>query len=107
MAGLPVDPRLARILLEAGRTGCLREALVIAAFLSIQDPRERPGDKTEAADQKHAQFADERSDFIAVLNLWRAAREQTTGGAARRGAGARRISCRSCACGSGRTCTTS
>ena len=80
MASLPVDPRLARILLEAGRTGCLREALVIAAFLSIQDPRERPGDKTEAADQKHAQFADERSDFIAVLNLWRAAREQTTGG---------------------------
>ena len=80
MAGLPVDPRLARILLEAGRTGCLREALVIAAFLSIQDPRERPADKTEAADQKHAQFADERSDFIAVLNLWRAAREQTTGG---------------------------
>ena len=79
MASLPVDPRLARILLEAGRTGCLREALVIAAFLSIQDPRERPADKTEAADEKHAQFADERSDFIAVLNLWRAAREQGDG----------------------------
>jgi ATP-dependent helicase HrpA len=79
MASLPVDPRLARILLEAGRTGCLREALVIAAFLSIQDPRERPSDKTEAADEKHAQFADERSDFIAVLNLWRAAREQAAG----------------------------
>ena len=79
MASLPVDPRLARILLEAGRTGCLREALVIAAFLSIQDPRERPADKTEAADEKHAQFADERSDFIAVLNLWRAAREQAHG----------------------------
>jgi len=74
MAALPVDPRLARVLLEAGRQRCLSEALVIAAFLSIQDPRERPSDKTEAADQAHALFADERSDFVAVLNLWRAAR---------------------------------
>jgi ATP-dependent helicase HrpA len=80
MAALPVDPRLARILLEAGRQRCLSEALVIAAFLSIQDPRERPSDKTEAADQAHALFADERSDFVAVLNLWRAAREQTAAG---------------------------
>jgi len=53
MAALPVDPRLARVLLEAGRQRCLTEALVIAAFLSIQDPRERPSDKTEAADQAH------------------------------------------------------
>ena len=53
---------------------------MIAAFLSIQDPRERPADKTEAADEKHALFADERSDFVAVLNLWRAAREQAAGG---------------------------
>jgi len=80
MAALPVDPRLARILLEAGRQRCLSEALVIAAFLSIQDPRERPADKTEAADQAHAAFADERSDFIGVLNLWRAAREQAAAG---------------------------
>jgi ATP-dependent helicase HrpA len=80
MAALPVDPRLARILLEAGRTGCLAEALVIAAFLSIQDPRERPSDKADAADEKHALFADERSDFIAVLNLWRALREQAAVG---------------------------
>ncbi len=80
MAGLPVDPRLARILLEAGRTGCLAEALVIAAFLSIQDPRERPADKADAASERHAQFADERSDFITVLNLWRALREQVAGG---------------------------
>jgi ATP-dependent RNA helicase HrpA len=79
MASLPVDPRLARILLEAGRTACLTEALIIAAFLSIQDPRERPADKADAADEKHAQFADERSDFVAVLNLWRAAREQAGG----------------------------
>ncbi len=80
MAALPVDPRLARVLLEAGRQQCLAEALVIAAFLSIQDPRERPADRTEAADQAHALFADERSDFIAVLNLWRAAREQAAAG---------------------------
>jgi ATP-dependent helicase HrpA len=80
MAGLPVDPRLARVLLESARTGCLAEALVIAAFLSIQDPRERPADQAEAASERHAQFADERSDFIAVLNLWRAAREQGAGG---------------------------
>jgi ATP-dependent helicase HrpA len=80
MAALPVDPRLARVLLEAGRQRCLSEALVIAAFLSIQDPRERPSDKIEAADQAHALFADERSDFVAVLNLWRAAREHAAEG---------------------------
>ena len=74
MAALPVDPRLGRILLEAGRLRCLAEALVIAAFLSIQDPRERPADRTEAADQAHAAFADERSDFVGVLNLWHASR---------------------------------
>ena len=71
MAALPVDPRLARVLVEAGRTGCMDEALSIVSFLSIQDPRERPSDKTDAADAKHALFADERSDFVGVLNLWR------------------------------------
>jgi ATP-dependent helicase HrpA len=80
MASLPVDPRLARILLEAGRQRCLSEALVIAAFLSIQDPRERPAEKVAAADLAHASFADERSDFIGVLNLWRAAGEQAASG---------------------------
>lgn len=80
MAALPVDPHLARILIEAGRLGCLGEALVLAAFLSIQDPRERPAEKSEAADARHAQFADERSDFVGVLNLWKAAREQGAGG---------------------------
>ena len=53
---------------------------MIAAFLSIQDPRERPADKADAASERHAQFADERSDFITVLKLWRAAREQGGGG---------------------------
>ena len=76
MAGLPVDPRLARVLLEAGRTRCLAEALVLAAFLSLQDPRERPAEQAEAAAEKHATFADPRSDFLGVLNLWRASREQ-------------------------------
>jgi ATP-dependent helicase HrpA len=80
MATLPVDPRLARILIEAARTGCLEECLVIVAFLSIQDPRERPSDRQEAADEAHAQFADERSDFVTVLNLWRASREPAAGG---------------------------
>ncbi len=80
MAALPVDPRLARLLVEAGRTGCVEEALVLVSFLSIQDPRERPADKAEAADAKHALFADERSDFVGVLNLWAASREPAAGG---------------------------
>jgi ATP-dependent helicase HrpA len=83
MAALPVDPRLARILVEAGHTRCLTEALVITAFLSIPDPRERPADKTEAADERHAVFADERSDFVTILNLWKAFREQSTAGGTR------------------------
>lgn len=80
MATLPVDPRLARMLIEAGRLRCLAEALVVAAFLSIQDPRERPADRTEAADAAHSSFADERSDFIGVLNLWAGSREVAVGG---------------------------
>jgi ATP-dependent helicase HrpA len=70
LAKLPVDPRLARMVLEADRNGCLREVTVIAAALSIQDPRERPTDRREVADAAHARFADERSDFLAYLNLW-------------------------------------
>jgi ATP-dependent helicase HrpA len=80
MATLPVDPRLARILIEAGRLRCLAEALVIAAFLSIQDPRERPADRAEAADAAHSSFADERSDFVGVLNLWDRSREVAEAG---------------------------
>jgi ATP-dependent helicase HrpA len=70
LARLPVDPRLGRMVLEADRNGCLREVAVIAAALSIQDPRERPADRREQADALHARFADERSDFLAYLNLW-------------------------------------
>ncbi|MFE7936044.1 ATP-dependent RNA helicase HrpA [Streptomyces griseoincarnatus] len=76
LAQLPVDPRLARMVLEADRNGCVREVMVIAAALSIQDPRERPADKQAQADQQHARFRDETSDFLAYLNLWRYIREQ-------------------------------
>ncbi|MER7479024.1 ATP-dependent RNA helicase HrpA [Streptomyces sp. NPDC126510] len=76
LAQLPVDPRLARMVLEADRNGCVREVMVIAAALSIQDPRERPAEKQAQADQQHARFKDETSDFLAYLNLWRYLREQ-------------------------------
>ncbi|WP_328880688.1 ATP-dependent RNA helicase HrpA [Streptomyces sp. NBC_00299] len=76
LAQLPVDPRLARMVLEADKNGCVREVMVIAAALSIQDPRERPADKQAQADQQHARFRDETSDFLAYLNLWRYVREQ-------------------------------
>jgi ATP-dependent helicase HrpA len=83
MARLPVDPRLARILVESARLGCLRECLVIAAFLSIQDPRDRPAGRLEAADERHAAFADARSDFVTVLNLWREIGAQSAAGGSR------------------------
>ncbi|MFE3181377.1 ATP-dependent RNA helicase HrpA [Streptomyces violascens] len=76
LSQLPVDPRLARMVLEADRNGCVREVMVIAAALSIQDPRERPSEKQAQADQQHARFKDETSDFLAYLNLWRYVREQ-------------------------------
>ena len=76
LAQLPVDPRLGRMILAAQDEGCVREVLVLAAALSIPDPRERPADREEAARQKHARFADEHSDFISYLNLWRYLREQ-------------------------------
>ncbi|QGZ50064.1 ATP-dependent RNA helicase HrpA [Streptomyces sp. QHH-9511] len=76
LSQLPVDPRLARMVLEAERNGCVREVMVIAAALSIQDPRERPAEKQAQADQQHARFKDETSDFLAFLNLWRYVREQ-------------------------------
>jgi ATP-dependent helicase HrpA len=76
LARLPLDPRLGRMILAADTEGCVREILVLAAALSIPDPRERPTDREEAARQKHARFADEHSDFISYLNLWRYLREQ-------------------------------
>ena len=76
LAQLPVDPRLGRMILQADAEGCVREVLVLAAALSIPDPRERPADREEAARQKHARFADEHSDFVSYLNLWRYLGEQ-------------------------------
>ena len=70
LARLPVDPRIGRMILEADRNGCTREVLIIAAALSIQDPRERPLEHQQAADDKHRRFADPDSDFVAYLNLW-------------------------------------
>lgn len=71
LARLPVDPRLGRMILAADDEGCLRELLVLAAALTIPDPRERPTDREEAARAKHARFADDESDFMSYLNLWR------------------------------------
>lgn len=76
LALLPVDPRLARMVVEAARRGVLREVVVVAAALSIQDPRERPADERERADALHARFADPTSDLLAYLNLWTYLREQ-------------------------------
>jgi ATP-dependent helicase HrpA len=70
LAQLPVDPRLGRMVLEAEKHGCVREVMVVAAALSIQDPRERPVEKRQAADERHRRFADEQSDFMAYWNLW-------------------------------------
>jgi ATP-dependent helicase HrpA len=76
LAQLPVDPRMARMVLEAAQNGSVHEVMIIAAALSIQDPRERPAEKQQAADEKHARFADKNSDFQAYLNLWEYLREQ-------------------------------
>jgi ATP-dependent helicase HrpA len=76
LARLPIDPRLGRMILEAERLGCVREILVIAAALSLQDPRERPLEEQAQADQLHARFKEPTSDFLAWLNLWRHLRTQ-------------------------------
>ncbi|GAA5091140.1 ATP-dependent RNA helicase HrpA [Microbacterium yannicii] len=70
IARLPIDPRFARMLVEARRTGVLRDVLAIVAGLSIQDVRERPEDRREEADRLHARFTDPSSDFLSLLNLW-------------------------------------
>ncbi|MFE3752991.1 ATP-dependent RNA helicase HrpA [Nocardia tengchongensis] len=76
MAQIPVDPRMARMLVEANRGGCLAEVLIIVAALSIQDVRERPVEHQQAADTKHARFTIEGSDFLSYLRLWDYLREQ-------------------------------
>jgi ATP-dependent helicase HrpA len=76
IAALPLDPRLARMVLEAHGNGAIREVLIIVAALSIQDPRERPLEKRQQSEEKHRRFADENSDFVALLNLWNYLKEQ-------------------------------
>ncbi|HEY7921286.1 MAG TPA: ATP-dependent RNA helicase HrpA, partial [Streptosporangiaceae bacterium] len=76
LSRLPLDPRLGRMILEAGQNGCVREVLIITAALSIIDPRERPTDARQAADEMHARFAEPGSDFLAFLNLWDYLRER-------------------------------
>jgi len=75
LAQLPMDPRLARMIVEGGRRGVAREVMVVAAALSIQDPRERPVEQRPEADQLHARFADPTSDFLTYLNLWQYVRD--------------------------------
>ncbi|EPH6330648.1 ATP-dependent RNA helicase HrpA [Vibrio cholerae] len=76
LARLPIDPRLARMVLEASKIGCLKEVMIIASALSIQDPRERPSDKQQSADDKHRRFNHEDSDFLTLVNLWHYIGEQ-------------------------------
>ncbi|MDG2952029.1 ATP-dependent RNA helicase HrpA [Exercitatus varius] len=76
LAQLPVDPRLAKMLISAVNLGCVLEVMIIVAALSIQDPRERPQEKQQVADEKHRRFADKKSDFLAFLNLWNYIQEQ-------------------------------
>ena len=86
IASLPCDPKLGRMLLAAARLRCLAEMLIVAAFLAAQDPRERPAEAQSQADEAHAAFADSRSDFVTVLNLWQRYHEQAAhlGGSALR-----------------------
>ena len=75
LARLPLDPKIGRMILAARDLGCLKEMLIIAAALSVQDPRDRPQEQAAAADQAHAKWKDERSEFIAYLKMWAAADE--------------------------------
>ena len=76
MAAFPVDPRLARMIIEGGRRNCAKEMMVLAAALTIQDPRERPADVRAEADAMHARFVDDTSDFSSFLLLWDYINEQ-------------------------------
>ncbi|WP_315900594.1 ATP-dependent RNA helicase HrpA [Halomonas sp. DP8Y7-1] len=87
LARLPIDPRLARMVLAGDEHGSLREVLVVVSALAVQDPRDRPADKREAADQAHRRWQDPESDFVALLNLWQGfetARDELSGNRLRR-----------------------
>ncbi|WP_392551329.1 ATP-dependent RNA helicase HrpA [Orbus wheelerorum] len=76
LSQLPIDPRLARMVVEARKTASVKEIMIISAALSIQEPRERPLDKQQASDEKHRRFLDKNSDFISYVNLWKYIHEQ-------------------------------
>ncbi|WP_434802824.1 ATP-dependent RNA helicase HrpA [Mannheimia cairinae] len=76
LAQLPIDPRLGRMVIEGAKNGSLHEVMMIVSALSIQDPRERPQEKQQSADDKHRRFADKDSDFLAFVNLWRFIQQQ-------------------------------
>ena len=78
MAKLPIDPRLARIIIEADKRDCLGEIVIIVAALSIQDPKERPLEKEAQADRAHKEFSHPQSDFLTLLNIWRALKQETS-----------------------------
>ena len=80
LARFPVDPRIGRMILAGAEHGCLREVLVIAAALNVQDPRERPREAQQKADELHRRFRDERSDFVGLLRLWAFVREAESKG---------------------------
>lgn len=87
LARLPIDPRLARMVLAGAEYNALREVLIVVSALAVQDPRERPADQREAADQKHREWADKDSDFVSWLNLWNGfatARDELSSSALRR-----------------------
>ncbi len=83
LARLPVDPRIARMLVAGHQLGCLADVMIVAAALSVQDPRERPPAQAQAADQAHARFADPGSDFVGWIRLWRYWQAQQDGRTAR------------------------
>lgn len=76
LSKIPIDPRLARMVVEGQKQGALKELLIIVAALTIQDPRERPAEKQQASDEKHRRFWNDKSDFLAYVNLWNYAEEQ-------------------------------
>ncbi|WP_262498111.1 ATP-dependent RNA helicase HrpA [Psychrobacter sp. ANT_H56B] len=80
MARMPIDPRLARMLVAGSDFDCIREMLIVVAALAVQDPRERPVNKRQQADQKHAEFRQDDSDFLFYLSLWKALFEKDEGG---------------------------
>ena len=109
MARLPIDPKIARILLAAKKHDCMAEILVIASALSIQDPRERPLEARDAAAKAHERFTDKQSDFLAYLNIWDSFQRERDKGLSNKSwcNGAANISCRTCGCANGASCTTS